>query len=445
MTDLLTLANSIKTTKEEIRQKLLARGITCPANEKFSNYPAKIDALGRIPGTGDLSNEAEVLTVKNNAGKTLVPGDKVVLYCSQDVEEATKITFPYASNTCYVSRSGNEIFNPQTRRLLDVATGNVRITGPVSNNHDITYYLDNNVMAASYEWITTFLFPIQMTVQNLKPVRHKYFICDEGSNVHKLATIDLSTGALTKYEGNCFFTSTNYSGSHFILGNTLYARAVSSGNMCKFTIDDQNLELKDRTECTGGVDIQYNRLIGITSDDKYVLFTNRANYCGYLTIYKNNNGTLEAIPTMNYMCPELNPFYQINERCYRFSFNEYTNNLCINSDWTGLKVFHYNNDKFELILDRQISELYYYDEVTISDNLNVMAQTSGTLYKMPSVLVGTYEAHDAQYVVSNPNLFTGIVKEGGVVGANVKVVIPRLPETTLTLTTDVNNATIEQF
>ena len=93
MSDLLSMANSIKATKEEIRQTLIARGIACPENAKFSTYPAKIDLLGRVQGSGTPTDEAEILTVKNNTGATVTPGDKVFLYCAENPENVVNQDF----------------------------------------------------------------------------------------------------------------------------------------------------------------------------------------------------------------------------------------------------------------------------------------------------------------------------------------------------------------
>lgn len=158
MTDLLTYANSIKDTKEEIRTLLNNRGITVGETEKFSTYPAKINLLGRVPGTGTPTDESEILTVQNNSGITLNAGDKVFLYCTGNAQEETKKEVDSNQsnanyNNAIVSRDGSKVYLSGTNQLYDTVSDSIMAGGncPYSNRiYRRIHYMSNNSIISSY-------------------------------------------------------------------------------------------------------------------------------------------------------------------------------------------------------------------------------------------------------------------------------------------------------
>jgi hypothetical protein len=85
---------------------------------------------------------------------------------------------------------------------------------------------------------------------------------------------------------------------------------------------------------------------------------------------------------------------------------------------------------------------------TIDDNLSVCSGADDAyihyFYMFPSESEAGYAVVNPSEAVFSETTITGIVKVGGATGTDVQVIIPRFPTTTVTVTTDTNDATIEQ-
>lgn len=444
MTDLLVYANSIKATKEEIRTLLNNRGIPVSTSEKFSTYPAKIDLLGRVPGTGTPTDEAEILTVKNNTGSTLNAGDKVFLYCAGNVEVATKKTFPgdYGENCTVVSRGGDKVFLSYFNQIYNTFLDTTVPAGVGSSNTGLyrrIFYMSNGTMISDYSNSASYvLFPNQYRLDNIKALRHNWYMRSDGHlleyNVNTGESIDYGFAALNSFENDTFL----------IIDNKLFFRDQYDSYFYKWNIDTQNHTLGEQQTFTNPNFITTN-LIGATADNKYVMFVGDSGT--QLTIMRYNNGELSNVATVNNMCEALTPYYNSSNGNYHFSFNEFTGNLHVIT-LNKFLVFHYENDSFELILEKNLdfSDTIY--APTIDDNLSVCSGgrvlDAQYFYMFPSETDAGYAVVNPSDAVFSETTITGIVKVGGATGTDVQVIIPRFPTTTVTVTTDTNDATIEQ-
>lgn len=448
MTDLLSYANSIKETKDEIRTLLNNRGISVDASEKFSAYPAKIDLLGRIPGSGSPSDEAEILTVKNNTGSTLSAGDKVFLCCAGNVEQVTKKEYSgdsvVSKNSVVVSRTGEKVLLAYSNQLYNKITDSLSPSGALSTNEYYfynIYYMSNNIIASSFAGNGCYiLFPNQFQTHNLIPIRHNWYATID----NRFVNYNAYTGECVDY-GNISMGSAAGDNFYAVIGNTLFAAYPGNGWFYKWDIDVQNHTLGER-QGFSNPGFLVTRSIGTTADNKYVFVTK--NNGSQLVIMRYNNGEFANVASVQNMCEELVPYYNSSSVNYKFSFNEFTGNLHVIT-LDKFLVFHYENDTFELILQKNLDTATSLGAPTIDDNLTTCGGGRVTnkhyFYMFPSETESGYSIENPASTVLSNTTISGIVKVGGASGSNVQVIIPRFPVSTVTLSTNVDNATIEQI
>ena len=166
-----------------------------------------------------------------------------------------------------------------------------------------------------------------------------------------------------------------------------------------------------------------------------------------LNIFELKNGSLKYVENVLPICPELVPYYN-SSRGAHFSYNEFTNNLCV-IEANKFLVFKYNNGHFELFFDKTLDFSGSLYAPTVDDNLTVFSGGSiynnWYFYKVPSLAGTGYQASNPTTSKYSSDMVTGIVKVGGAHGDNIQVIIPRFPTANLTVTTTVDNATIESL
>lgn len=433
----------IKFIKEQIHSAIKNKGVDISSDTLFEEYPAEI---GKISG-GSGTDESEILTVKNNTGTALNAGDKVFLYCTGNAQEETKKEFDSGSSESYnnviVSRGGDKVYLASTNQVYDTNLDSTMAGGnatSVDGAYRRVYYMSNNSIVSSYSTDYYLLFPNQSIIPQLRPIRHSYFMSADGY----LIDYNVSTGEQVNYGLAGAWCYDEYH-PVFVLQDTLFAAMLGYSYYYKWSIDKQNHTLGER-QTFNATNFIVAYPIGTTADDKYVLFTNSEG--SQLCIMRYENGEFHNVPTMNQMCGALSPYYNSTNGNYRFSFNEYTGNLHVIT-LDKFLVFHYENETFDLVFEKNLDFSTELFAPTIDDNFSVCA--GGRKYNKQYFYMFPSQT-EAGYTVENPvnqsfsnNVISGIVKVGGANGSDVQVIIPRFPTTTVTVTANANNAIIEQI
>ena len=277
-------------------------------------------------------------------------------------------------------------------------------------------------------------------IYKLRPIRHSYFINTDGH----LIDYNVNTGEQVDYgeaSGECY----NDRYPVFVIQDTLFYFNTSHRQLHSWSIDKQNHTLS-RIQTINDIYFSVTYIIGTTADDRYVLLTDEEG--NQLSISRYENGAFYNVATMNQMCPALSPYYDSTNGNYRFSFNEYTGNLHVVT-LDKFLVFHYENDAFELVLEKNLDFSTELLAPTIDDNFTVCAggrmSSKQYFYMFPSQTEAGYTVEDSATHSFSKNVISGIVKVGGANGSDVQVIIPKFPTTNVTVTTNANNANIEEL
>lgn len=435
MSDILELAHSIETTKNEIKEVIRSRGVEVSDTEKFSVYPSKIDMIGRIPGSGTYTdNGTEILLVKNATGSAVKKGQKVFLNAPLGTSYNTVTKLESTSGGSYIpSRDGSCAYAAAKKKLYYLDGSSVSNSNVAFTSVNYIKYMDNNSIFNYYSGEFAQIFPNQIFMK-YAAIRHNLFWNTE---THKVCRLNPVTFDLIKEYEFVGQTRSNTPGAIQLIEDYLIVDFNASYRYL-YKLDESNNTITFIAKISYGI----NASSGVTSDNKYIIHTGGRNI--YELDKVNNDLKVVSYEKLKDMNSEiLNKYIADTNISCHWSFNEYTGNLMINN-YTERKivVFHYNNDKFEKILEQEDSDISSSGEcVLLSDDLKLVGLKSGLFYLRDGKAY-SYNAVLPTASGYSENVITGIANEDAEVDEEFKVSIVAFPRTEASVSVDINDAII---
>lgn len=281
-------------------------------------------------------SSGDVITAKNRLGKNISAGDKVWInpYYYESGTDTYIDSGQYFKNNGYVSRDGNYFIKSQTYndRLLNLEStdlGQVTTYSRVISSHNETpdgiwYAVNYNNDAfqrfdSGFGWIKSGYCPIRGTSE---------YITD-GSTSDKIYKINPLNGEIIKTysnENNKYYHGLN---NNTYLGSNKMLLNISNIGRCLVELDDEN---NTWSITTYNVIIDYDSIIGVTSDFKYLLISENKIYD--TTSWQNVYNTIE-FPAKIY---SERSYFDGKENIYQY----HDGNLSDVSDSKNYKVVKYD-------------------------------------------------------------------------------------------------------
>lgn len=255
MTEILDLANSIATTKENIRTAIVNRGIACGTDVPFASYPGKISQIARDPA----------IWARNDLGKNPAAGEKVLI---QKLEQTAGQIAKFYTSTQIKTRGGLRLMPYTATRfmLLNGQSSDLTVSSWTEEGGFVQIYKPSSGYSSFYTNRCNYVF--------ISP--YIYWISDFGSTASAQDHLMMPDRQLEN-ESNIFYLA----------------------NGCAYDKDNKVVKEFDATTGTVGATIgtfetdpvdRYNaNNWGGFNGKQYLINRSNANY----KIYKNNDGIFQ--------------------------------------------------------------------------------------------------------------------------------------------------------
>lgn len=419
--------------------------------------------------SGNGNGGGDEITAINMSGAKLSKDEKVWINNKTQTENSKYFIAKGTSLISFISCSGSYAYINSKEYLLKESQAESVATIFKTDTGGCLYLRNNFIVKNNNQACNDYMVII--------PEISGYFI--PASNTlyqykQKIYKIDMLTGNVIKtYTKDETETSTSLLNdylSYCYLDGYIYDFYSSSSYKYIKLNDNTNTWKSEGSFVVQNSDGMMSRsFIGQTSDNKFLIFSSGST--GYILLVKNLGDNVFRALNINEVPAKLQKFYKggsLSSKCYcTFNCN---NNLLIchttksrSSEtepfYKDMVALQWNgSDWVEVLLDFEIPESgttsYYFknfERITVNNNISRMIVTyrdslsrlsDAHTYCYNLKTQNTYGAYKFSQQTSDAETLTGYAKENADAEQNVKISTVLPPKTTLTVTTNADNATI---
>lgn len=454
MSDILDLANTIATDKENIRQAIVNKKVECDNTVPLNQYA---DKISQIRLASDYSDVVSIDAV-NYTGQEIKKGDKVWIVPNTTTNQTEINDYGAASSGYYISRDGQKIIGSNGIIYTDTKTilGNYNNTSDtyfVWGKDDIYGYGDTK---DSLNSTTEYIYNYSLLKNNGNMLQDCYIYEDiymQNDNAldkrqilinNKQDKIDLipqDNESFFKYAYIC------YDRVHSILFFTSNSGSNTTGYTYAYKLDKIN---KTATFLKFYGTGMTRTLFACTSDGKYQFYYLSGQYASGVsaTSYDaaSNSFSLPDYEKMNSDFPNLFErsktfarYNQIDDVLYILDYNDASSN----KPFYGYAYkYDTNTQSFYLLNKVEFPGIAYFSTnftyITGSADGKILVQKN----RWSKSTESAYKYKAVSTLYNNSEALSGIAEENATTNQSFKVGVALGPQTSLTVTTNIDNATL---
>lgn len=429
MNDIYTLAKSIASSKEDIRQAIINKKVDVDINEPLSAYA---DKISEIRLASDYSDIVSVDAI-NYTGQDIKKGDKVWIVPNEISSQSTIIRTEDSSYYSFVSRDGKRIY---TNSRIYSTEDNSYIDNFASLKIDYNKYI---------RWSKDNIYADNLSIINPRNVYESLYLCEGITISFNDRTFTITNSELDK---SIKYTETS---SNFI--NTTYCCYDKSKDILFGYYSDQYrwLLYKIDWEAETVTLLQnfyqtYQSFYEFTSDYKFLLYygnripESKSNLY-FAQVDNSGNISLYNPVLLNEDFPNL-----VGRNNVYFTYNHIDDMLYLldkQSYYIMVYKYYPTKEKFELVnkiyFNNYSSQNFYYLPVGSADgNILLLNQ----FYAKIENNTKQYKATSTIALTNTENALSGIAEEDATTNQSFKVGVALGPLTQLTVTSSTENAEI---
>ncbi|MBP5215510.1 MAG: hypothetical protein J6039_03020 [Alphaproteobacteria bacterium] len=428
MTEILDYANSIATSKENIRQALVARGVTCGSEVPLDDYANKINNMvvsgsvdnvlaynftGAAVTTGDkvyIKQNATIsqsmATIYNTSGVyTLLSASGKTGYIKYSSNNMYAYFVPYATTMQYSSDATSTFYNYEKQQVRYDDYGNITQAGILIQDNRMLI----NLSMCQDDYAFDFSAP-DSTTSSLN-----FYKIDPTDNFAIKKTWTLGGFGGSYYPKGFIMT---------VIGNKLYVAARTGSTWQKVgTIDDESATITLEDEGSSNIVLHSTKdnalAIVATSTDGYPCCWTGLKLFNINNDYSLGTQFVSANADLNNLLAMSNVFV---------IFNRNTGILCLSTQASDSNygVFKYENGDFTTVnitLDSFTAETY--QMMFMSQDMSMLL-IGRYLYTLAQTADGNYKAIPYSSYDLGSDVLTGVALNDAAVGAsfNVKTILP---------------------
>lgn len=434
MSDILDLANSIATCKEDIRQAIINKKVECDNTVPFKQYA---DKVSQIRLASDYSDVVSVDAI-NYTGKDIKKGDKVWIVPNEIIENSTRYSYnDYSSKASAISRDGKTI-------VYDTYIINTENNSETSGFVPLVYI---SCLRWDYDDIKgssdSYLYKFNMSLFVNRGYIDDTFLCH---NIYcykkdsKFYIQNRKTGNTVEIGTADYAYPCAYDDKH----NILYT-SLSEDNTQAYLIDWNAKTVTWHHDLINYTEYPRNpkNILDLTSDCSFIFYT----FNGF-----NNNVYIAKIDENGYSTKNFN-YNELNEDFSKIFKN---NNVYMNynriddmlyvydNNHNLIKSYKYNKNNKKFILINSIkpkNTTYLYDTCANGSGDGLILVGSGEYFKVENK-TKQYKATNTLTMTNTENALSGIAEENAANNQLFKVGVALGPLTQLTVTSSTENIEI---
>ena len=457
MNDIYTLAKSIESSKEDIRQSIINKKVNVDINEPLSAYA---DKISQIRLASDYSDVVSIDAI-NYTGQEIKKGDKVWIVPNTTTNQTEINDYGSASSGYYISRDGQKIIGykgivyTDTKTVLD-GYNNTSEIHFVWGEDDIYGY---NIVAQYLGGTSSSLYNYSLLKNNGYQTRDAYiyediYMQNDTTNRkrqilinNKQDKIDITLQGQLTYPSYSYLCYDRVHSILFLVGNL----SGSSECICGYKLDKVNKTLTFLSNNYSVLSSNNNHsLFACTSDGKYQFYYLSGQYASSIsaTSYDaaNNKFSLPDYEKMNSDFPNLfersNTFArynQIDDVLYILDYNGASSS----KPFYGYAYKYDTNTQIFYLLNKvEFPKGAYYSSsstyITGSADGKILVQYN----KWSKSSESAYKYKAVSTLYNNSGALSGIAEENATTNQSFKVGVALGPQTSLTVTTNIDNATL---
>lgn len=458
MSDILDLANTIATDKENIRQAIVNKKVECDNTVPLNQYA---DKISQIRLASDYSDVVSIDAV-NYTGQEIKKGDKVWIVPNITTDQTEINTYGAASSGQYVSRDGQKIIGTNGIVYTDTkeSLGNY-------NNIENIYFVWGIDDIYGYQDSAQYLSSTSEYLQNKSLLKNNgktlsdcyiyedIYMQNDTTNKkrqilinNKQDKINITLTASLDFSRYSYFCYDRVHSIIFLLGEL-----SSSSFDCihSYKLDKENKTLTLITKNYNAVNSNVlHSLFACTSDGRYQFYYLSGQYASGISASSydvaNNKFSLPDYEKMNSDFPNLFErsktfarYNQIDDVLYILDYN----NASSSKPFYGYAYkYDTNTQSFYLLNKVEFPGIAYFSTnstyITGSADGKILVQKN----RWSKSTESAYKYKAVSTLYNNSGALSGIAEENATTNQSFKVGVALGPQTSLTVTTNIDNATL---
>lgn len=459
MSDILDLANNIATSKENIRQAIVNKKVECDNTVPLNQYADKISQIRLASDYSDVVS----LDAINYTGQDIKKGDKVWIVPNITTNQTEINNYSTSvGNGFYISRDGQKIIGYRGIIYTDTKT----VLGDYNNTSEIHFVWGEDDIygyhnAAQYLGGTSSsLYNYSLLKNNGYRTQDAYiyediYMQNDTTNRkrqilinNKQDEIDITLQSQLIYPSYSYLCYDRVHSILFLVGNI---SGGSSECICGYKLDKVNKTLTFLSNAYSVLSSNNSHsLFACTSDGKYQFYYLSGQYASSIsaTSYDvaNNKFSLPDYEKMNSDFPNLFErsltfarYNQIDDVLYILDYNNASNT----KPFYGYAYkYDTNTQNFYLLNKVEFPKEAYYS----SNNAYITGSADGKIIvqynRWTKSTESTYKYKAVSSLYNNSGALSGIAEENATTNQSFKVGVALGPQTSLTVTTNIDNATL---